>query len=97
MVTNEVVTSDQRPVISDVSRAPGKQRQQLLQSNAPDMRALALSHLLSRISARYENTAKNKKSAGAGGAGGAGGGVAAVARKVLPSIVKVRCCVTSDE
>ena len=97
MVTNEVVTSDQRPVISDVSRAPGKQRQQLLQSNAPDMRALALSHLLSRISSRYENTTKNKKSAGAGGAGGAGGGVAAVARKVLPSIVKVRCCVTSDE
>ena len=94
MVTNEVVTSDQRPVISDVSRAPGKQRQQLLQSNAPDMRALALSHLLSRISSRYENTAKNKKSAGAGGAGG---GVAAVARKVLPSIVKGRCCVTSDE
>ena len=79
---------------SDVSPTPGKQRQQLLQSNAPDMRALALSHLLSRISARYETTANNKKSAGAGGAGG---GVAAVARKVLPSIVKVRCCVTSDE
>ena len=83
---------------SDVSPTPGKQRQQLLQSNAPDMRALALSHLLSRISSRYDNTAKNKKAATArGGAGAGGGGVAAVARKVLPSIVKVRCCVTSDE
>ena len=86
--------------MTDVSPTPGKQRQQLLQSNAPDMRALALSHLLSRISARCENTAKNRKAAtarGDAGAGGAGGGVAAVARKVLPSIVKVRCCVTSDE
>ena len=82
-------------VVASLLPLAPQQRQHVLQSLSPDMRAMALSHLLNRVNERYDTTRayvaheQEHLDVSSPSRPTASRGLAAVAQKVLPSTVKI--------